>query len=80
MIYLNNLVNCSQLLVGLVNVKNFDFQFSGPAGSQELNPFSDLESITKLLKNHPKTKGFFSDSSYVEMLEELHKNPKSLAK
>nr|CAB3266646.1 stress-induced-phosphoprotein 1 [Phallusia mammillata] len=52
---------------------------TGPAGSQPMNPFSDLKGITEKLRNNTKTKDFFKDPSYLRMLEDLHRDPKCIS-
>ncbi|XP_078483981.1 stress-induced-phosphoprotein 1 [Ciona intestinalis] len=61
-------------------VEQCEKELTGPAGSQPLpNPFSNLQAIRNKLQNDPRTKEYFKESTYEDMLKELNNNPQSLA-
>lgn len=67
--------NNAQLQEGLSEVKT---QMQGPGNNFFGNPFSGPDMYTKL-RNDPKTKDFFNDPSYLELLQHLQQNPKDLS-
>ncbi|CAK8676814.1 unnamed protein product [Clavelina lepadiformis] len=60
-------------------IKQCNQHLTGPAGSQPINPFSNLDELKRKLKLHPKTSKYFEDQSYEQMLQELNEQPTLLA-
>lgn len=68
--------NNEQMKKGL---RNAESHLTGPAGSQQINPFGDFPTMLRKLSEDPRTKAYLQQPDYLELLKNMSTNPQLLA-